>query len=101
MPRDLSTPPEILRMRKKLSAIDKAILKLFKRRFACLERLAKAKLVYDYPIEDEDREKEMFKKWKKIFKNKKTDPEFIEDLFELVVDSSKEFQETYFNKHLK
>lgn len=101
MPRDLSTPPEIIKLRKRLDPIDRKILKLFKKRFSVLERIAKAKLIYDVPIEDEEREEKMRKRWRKIFRAKKNDTEFIDDLLDLVVDSSKEFQESYFTKHLK
>lgn len=101
MPRDLSIPTELTRIRKKLDYYDKKILKLFRKRFLIIQKLAKLKVIYDFPVEDEEREEKMRKKWRKIFKAKKNDTEFIDDLFDLVVESSKDMQESYFTKKLK
>jgi len=93
--------PEIIRLRYKIDKADKKVLKLLKKRFKLTERLVKAKMILDYPLEDPTREAEIKIKWLKIFKKAKTSPQFIESLFTLVTQEAKDFQANYAKTHEK
>lgn len=98
MPQNPDVHPHIIKMRKKIDKIDKKVLKLYKERFKCIEKLIRTKIATDMQIEDPEREKRMMKRWRKYFKGVDCDPEFLDDLFELVTDSSKKTQEQFHNR---
>lgn len=94
------TPQDIIKLRKKIAKIDKQFLRILKTRFALNEKVARHKLFADLPIENEDVEAELYKKWKKLFKRANTaSPDFLEELFELIIGESKAIQQDYFDSH--
>ncbi len=99
MPEDFRLHPEVTRARKKIEILDKKILKLFKARFKQVSRLAYTKLMMDMKVENPAQEAKLYKKWKKTFKGTKVDPDFLDELFDLVTEYSKKEQSALFDKN--
>ncbi len=91
--------PEIHRTRKKIEALDKKMLKTLKARFDAVDRMGRNKAMMDYPVTNPDIEAKLFKRWKKTFKKAKVSNSFINELFDLIVDESKDQQAKYFDKN--
>ncbi|WP_457557986.1 chorismate mutase [Candidatus Harpocratesius sp.] len=76
---------EIARIRKEISKIDLQIINLLKKRFQLIPQLVKIKQKDHLPIFQPEREQEMFEHYSKIAQEYGLNPEFVHNLFSLIV----------------
>ena len=77
--------------RKQIDKIDKQLVELFEKRMEVIYDVAEYKKQNNLPILDEKREYELIQKNKKFLKNQEFNP-YLEELFQVIFDLSKEYQ---------
>ena len=87
---DLST------LRENINKIDNKIVELWKERMEICLFVAEYKKEHNLPIFDEKREKELLDRVIKMAGEDLTD--YCRDLYEKIMEISRDFQEDYFNK---
>jgi len=84
--------------RKQIDTVDNEIMILLKRRFQLSKKIAKYKMNNDVPIEDLDREKQVFQNLINLAISMQMSQQFVKKLFTLIVEQSKEEQDNFLEK---
>ncbi|MCF2141893.1 MAG: chorismate mutase [Candidatus Lokiarchaeota archaeon] len=83
---------EITRIRAEISKIDLQIIHLLQKRFQLIPQLVKIKQNDHLPIFQPEREQEMFEHYSKLAQEYGLNPEFVHDLFALIIIEMKNQQ---------
>lgn len=78
-------------LRKEIDEVDKKILELITRRFEIVREIALYKKKHHLPIEDKEREEEVYKKYKEF--SDRIPKEFLEEFWDTMMYYSKKLQE--------
>lgn len=84
--------------RTRIDEIDKSIVQLLKDREAEVREIAEYKALYNLPIEQPEREKELLEKVRDISKAGGMDEQYIQDIFKCIITRSRAFQGEVINK---
>lgn len=79
------------KLREEIDQIDDELIRLLEERMAIVDEVVRFKREHDKDIYDKDREHEIIEKLKKKINNKKIEPIIIE-MFEIMMDLSKQYQ---------
>lgn len=77
-------------LRKEIDEVDKKILELITRRFEIIREIALYKKKHHLPIEDKEREEEVYKKYKEF--SDRIPKEFLEEFWDTMMYYSKNFK---------
>ena len=80
--------PELSFMRKRMDAVDKAIINLFSRRNELAQEIGSHKKKHDIIVIQKGREKEVIAERKAYAKTKKVNPGMVEEIFSILIKES-------------
>lgn len=79
-------------IRKKIDELDTELVKILAKRIELIKKVSDIKKKKNIPIHDPEREKEIIKEKKTIANELNLNPEFIEEIFEIILKESKNIQ---------
>lgn len=79
-------------LREKINVIDEDIINLLTKRNELSHEIGKFKKINNLPIRDEKREEELLRWVKEITKTNGLNTEFVEKLYELIIEESNRIQ---------
>jgi len=83
----------IEKLRKEIDSIDDSIIQLLSKRKGIVKKISEIKKKKNKPIIDEGREQEIIGRIKKIAKENGVDENFIESVYEMIINNSRNEQE--------
>jgi len=83
----------IEKLRKEIDSIDDSIIQLLSKRKGIVKKISEIKKQKNKPIIDEGREQEIIGRIKKIAKENGLDEKFIESVYEMIINNSRNEQE--------
>ena len=83
----------IERLRKEIDSIDNKIVELLSKRKGIVKKIAGIKKQENKPVIDNKREQEIINRLKKLSKEKGLDENFIESIYETIINYSRNEQE--------
>jgi len=83
----------IEKLRKEIDSIDDSIIQLLSKRKGIVKKISEIKKQKNKPIIDEGREQEIIGRIKKIAKENGLDENFIESVYEMIINNSRNEQE--------
>ena len=83
----------IERLRKEIDSIDNSIIQLLSKRKGIVKKIAGIKKQENKSIIDKEREQEIIHRLKKLAEEKGLDENFIESIYEIIINNSRNEQE--------
>ena len=83
----------IEKLRKEIDSIDNSIIELLSKRKSIVKKIAGIKKQENKPVIDKEREQEIIHRLKKLSKENGLDENFIESIYEIIINNSRNEQE--------
>ena len=80
-------------LRKEIDSIDNSIIQLLSKRKGIVKKIAGIKKQENTPVIDKEREQEIIHRLKKLAEEKGLDENFIESIYEIIINNSRNEQE--------
>ncbi|HEV2614643.1 MAG TPA: chorismate mutase [Gammaproteobacteria bacterium] len=79
-------------LRDKIDSIDMVIIKKISQRMAVAKKIGQLKIKLNKPVLDKKREQQLAKMYTKLSKQHELKPEFVQELFEMIIRYSRRVQ---------
>ena len=86
-------------LREEINRIDESIIKLLSARMEVAKKIAALKKIRGIPIEDKERESQLFLKIQRDARDNLIDENFVSEVFGLIVSHSKNIQNKILEEH--
>jgi len=86
----------IERIRKHIDRLDSILVNSLGERIALMPIFAKHKKINNLPLDDEKRFTQQINRLKKVAQENSLDPEFVEEIFSLIINESRKCEKKYY-----